>query len=370
MLKTVWLTNLIIDSLNRKDSVIRSYFSHLSSFVDGDECVLFLEEPDKSGRTFIFINEKSACLLPITKEEYPKDLLESLLKERKIKEQDNRVYIPLFFNNTASFGGLIFEGTLGSQDNPEQAIIAFSSIIYSEAMGSITKSFHKTVVEVKGLCVDYKTGKLVNRAVNNVNLQICEKEFTVIIGASGCGKTSMLNAIGGMLTPAEGSVIWKDTDIVGLNEKERTAYRRNDVGFIFQRYNLIGDLTARENVEVAASIVKNHLSAEEVLKMVGLEDKINSYPSQLSGGEQQRVCIARALVKQPKLLLCDEPTGALDTVNADSIIGILQSLAKESGIAVVMITHNPNYVIYADHCISMQNGCIEEEVFQPFAVIK
>ena len=140
------------------------------------------------------------------------------------------------------------------------------------------------------------------------------------------------------------------------------------MGFIFQRYNLIGDLTAKENVEVASSIVKNALSAEEVLKMVGLENKIDSYPSQLSGGEQQRVCIARALVKKPKLLLCDEPTGALDTVNAASIIRILQNLAKESKIAVVMITHNPNYVVCADHCISMRNGCIVEEVFQPFAL--
>lgn len=370
MLQSVWLTSLIIDSFSRSDSVVRSYFSYLNSFFDSDECVMFLEEPDRRGRTYIFINDHSACVLPFSKEEFPEDLILSAMKERRLKTYESKVCIPLFFDNTASFGGIIMDEPLQlpSDDTTEKAIVAFGSIIYSEAMGSITESFHPTVVDIKGLCIDYRVGKLVNRAVNNVKLRICENEFTVITGASGCGKTSMLNAIGGMLTPTEGSILWNDVDIVKLNEKKRTAYRRDDVGFVFQRYNLIGDLTAEENVEVASSIVKNALSAKEVLKMVGLEDKLKSYPSQLSGGEQQRVCIARALVKQPKILLCDEPTGALDTVNAASIIRILQTLAKEKGIAVVMITHNPNYVVCADHCLLMRNGCIVEEVFQPFAL--
>ena len=168
------------------------------------------------------------------------------------------------------------------------------------------------------------------------------------------------------MRPTGGSILWKGKDITVANDKELTLYRREKIGFIFQRYHLISDLTARENVEIAAAIVKNPLSADEVLEMVGLGEKANSYPSQMSGGEQQRVCIARALVKQSDILLCDEPTGALDTENAKQVISVLQKLTQQRGIPVMMITHNPCFSALAGHCITMSNGIIVEEVYQPF----
>ena len=188
----------------------------------------------------------------------------------------------------------------------------------------------------------------------------------MIFGASGSGKSSILNVLGGMLTASNGKVYYYDQDITNLNDEQRTDYRCNAIGFIFQKYNLISGLTVEENIKIASSLVKNPLSVNEVLEMVGLSGKEKKFPNELSGGEQQRVCIARALVKCSKILLCDEPTGALDSENSLRVMRIIQNIAKERGIPVVVITHNPNMVVFADHSITISNGQVVQDVFQPF----
>ena len=220
----------------------------------------------------------------------------------------------------------------------------------------------KALVDIKDLCVDYKSGTNITKAVKNVSLSIFDNQFTIIVGTSGCGKTSLLNCIGTMLTPTSGKVIYDGKNIGDFNDHEKTEYRKNIVGFVFQQYNLIADLTAEENIEVAACLAEDPSPAQDMLKVVGLVDKANNYPSQLSGGEQQRVCIARALAKNPKLLLCDEPTGALDVNNAIKVMTILQKLVKEHNVPVVMITHNPDFLSLADRYIVMSNGGIIEQI--------
>lgn len=221
------------------------------------------------------------------------------------------------------------------------------------------------LVEIKDLCVNYKSGSNITKAVKNVSLKIFDNEFTIIVGTSGCGKTSLLNCIGTMLTPSSGEVIYSGKNVGKFNDHEKTEYRKNIVGFVFQQYNLIADLTAEENIEVAACLAEDPSPAEDMLKVVGLESKAKNYPSQMSGGEQQRVCIGRALAKNPKLLLCDEPTGALDVQNAIKVMTILQKLVKEHNVAVVMITHNPDFLFLADRYIVMSNGEIIEQTENP-----
>ena len=219
------------------------------------------------------------------------------------------------------------------------------------------------LIEIKNLEVSYTTGSYVKKAVNDVSFDIFKGDLTVIMGSSGCGKTSLLNAIGGMLTPSAGSIIYRNTDIAAMNRSQLSRYRRNSVGFIFQHYNLIPNLTAKENVDTAIAIVKNPIPALDSLEMVGLREKAGKYPGQMSGGEQQRVCIARAISKNCELILCDEPTGALDTENAMQIIRILDFLAHKQGTAVVLITHNPAFSGIAEHYIEMSNGKIIKNLY-------
>ena len=369
MIKSVWLTNLIISSLSDAGSLLYSYYTHLINLVNAKESLLCLREPDGADRTYIMISRSSACLLPIPDGTLDGETAEAARQKREALLSNGTLYLPLFFENVDSFGIITVKNVseMPGKESLESALIAFSSVLYAESMGSIVRSFHDTVMHTEKVCVDYQNGKLVNRVVKNVDLNIYEKEFTVIVGASGSGKSSLLNVLGGMLTPSRGKAFWHDTPISDMTEKERTAYRGSTVGFVFQRYNLISDLTAEENIKIAASLVKDPLPVSEVLEMVGLSDKAGSYPSQLSGGEQQRVCIARALVKRAKILLCDEPTGALDTENAASIIKILKNIAKNNAIPVVVITHNPSLVVLADHCITISNGMVVEDILQPFA---
>lgn len=370
MMKSVWLSSLIVMSLNDPVSVLSSYFSHLCSLTGSKNCMMLLVEPDDGGRTYFRLSSESVCITPSPAVNADKEIIDRVMKNRTPEYSGQMLLCPLYFENTASFGTLVFDSVSRQPDSEklQSALIAFSSVLYSESMGSIVKSFHDTVMRVENVCVDYHSGKMTNRAVKNASLEIYGKEFTVIIGSSGSGKSSLINVLGGMLTATEGKVWWKETEVTGMNEKERTAYRANTIGFVFQRYNLISDLTAEENIKIAASLVNNPLSASEVLEMVGLKNKAKSYPSQLSGGEQQRVCIARALVKRAELLLCDEPTGALDTTNALQVITILKNIAKKQGIPVVVITHNPNLVVLADHCITISNGTIADDRLQPFAL--
>ncbi|MCC8066659.1 MAG: ABC transporter ATP-binding protein [Clostridiales bacterium] len=206
----------------------------------------------------------------------------------------------------------------------------------------------------------YRMGEVEIHAVDGIDFEIQKGEFVVIVGPSGAGKTTVLNILGGMDSASSGRVLVDGKDIAKYNQKKLTAYRRNDIGFVFQFYNLVQNLTALENVELAMQICKNPLNAERVLKEVGLGMRMKNFPAQLSGGEQQRVSIARALAKNPKLLLCDEPTGALDYQTGKSILKLLQDMCRERGMTVVVITHNSAIAPMADRVIRIKNGQVSD----------
>ena len=202
----------------------------------------------------------------------------------------------------------------------------------------------------------YQTGEVITKAVDGIDFTVDQGEFALIIGASGAGKTTVLNILGGMDTATSGAVYIDGEDISKWNKKQLTGYRRDDIGFVFQFYNLVQNLTALENVELALQICKDPLDAREVLTDVGLKDRMLNFPAQLSGGEQQRVAIARALAKNPKLLLCDEPTGALDYQTGKAILKLLQDTCRQKGMTVVVITHNMAIAPMADQVIRFKNG--------------
>jgi ABC transporter. len=211
-------------------------------------------------------------------------------------------------------------------------------------------------ISVENVKKRYKMGEVFIDALKGVSFSIEKGEFTVIVGASGAGKTTVLNLLGGMDTADAGSIIVDGRDISRFTGRELTKYRREDIGFVFQFYNLVPNLTARENVELAVQISRNPLDVVETLERVGLGHRLDNFPAQLSGGEQQRVAIARALAKNPKLLLCDEPTGALDYETGKSILKLLQDTAKETGMTVIVITHNSALTAMARKVIRMKSG--------------
>ena len=208
---------------------------------------------------------------------------------------------------------------------------------------------------LKDITKVYKMGEVEIHAVDGINFEIEKGEFVVIVGPSGAGKTTVLNLLGGMDTATSGEIIVDGDDITKYNERQLTGYRRDDIGFVFQFYNLVPNLTAKENVELALQS-KNPLDAQAVLEDVGLGHRLDNFPAQLSGGEQQRVSIARALAKNPKLLLCDEPTGALDYNTGKAILQLLQDMCREKGMTVIVITHNSALAPMADRLIKIKNG--------------
>jgi len=215
-------------------------------------------------------------------------------------------------------------------------------------------------VQLKDVKKYYKMGEVTIHAVDGVNFEIEKGEFVVIVGPSGAGKTTVLNILGGMDNCSEGSSTVDGTDISSYNGKQLTMYRREDIGFVFQFYNLVQNLTAQENVELALQICKDPLDAKEVLTEVGLGERLKNFPAQLSGGEQQRVSIARALAKNPKLLLCDEPTGALDYNTGKAILKLLQDTCRKTGMTVIVITHNSAIAPMADRVIQIKNGRVSK----------
>ena len=213
-------------------------------------------------------------------------------------------------------------------------------------------------VEFHNVGKTYHLGEVEIHALHDASFEVEQGELVVIVGPSGAGKTTLLNILGGMDTLSTGKVLLDGQEISALNRKQLTDYRRHDVGFVFQFYNLIGNLTALENVELANQICKNPLDAQQILTEVGLGDRMKNFPSQLSSGEQQRVAIARALAKNPKLLLCDEPTGALDYQTGKAILQLLQDTARKSGMTVIIITHNSALTAMADRVIRVKSGTV------------
>lgn len=217
-------------------------------------------------------------------------------------------------------------------------------------------------ISFKNVCKEYKMGEIIIKALENTNFDINKGELVVIVGPSGAGKTTALNILGGMDSATSGSVLVDGKDVTKLKNKELIKYRREDIGFVFQFYNLVQNLTAKENVELATQICKDSLNPEDVLEKVGLAERKNNFPSQLSGGEQQRVAIARAIAKNPKLLLCDEPTGALDYKTGKQILKLLQDTARKENMTVLIITHNAAIAPMADKVIHFKNGTAENVV--------
>jgi putative ABC transport system ATP-binding protein len=211
---------------------------------------------------------------------------------------------------------------------------------------------------------DYRLGEVVIHAARDVSFEVNAGEFCIVLGSSGAGKTTVLNLLGGMETATSGKIMVAKQEVTALDEDELTDYRRYKIGFVFQFYNLIPNLTALENVELARQVCKSPLDPEEALRLVGLSERMNNFPAQLSGGEQQRVAIARAICKNPDLLLCDEPTGALDTETGKSIVGVLLDISRKMGKTVIVITHNSLLAPIADRVIEMKNGQVIGDTVQ------
>ncbi len=220
-------------------------------------------------------------------------------------------------------------------------------------------------VEFKDVGKTYGTGEVQVQALKNASFEVEKGELCVIVGPSGAGKTTLLNILGGMDTLTTGQVFLDGQEISRYQKRQLTTYRRQDVGFVFQFYNLVQNLTALENVELASQICKNPLEPAQVLKDVGLQDRMKNFPAQLSGGEQQRVAIARALAKNPKLLLCDEPTGALDYQTGKAILKLLQDTGRSTGMTIIIITHNSALTDMADRVIHVKNGTVASTAVNP-----
>lgn len=225
-------------------------------------------------------------------------------------------------------------------------------------------------IELSKVTKTYKMGDITIMAADKVSFGIEKGELAVVLGPSGAGKTTVLNILGGMDRCDSGTIMVDDKDISKYSDYELTRYRRNDIGFIFQFYNLVPNLTSLENIELTNQICEDTIPAKEVLASVGLKDRINNFPAQLSGGEQQRVAIARALAKKPKLLLCDEPTGALDSKTGQKVLEVLQKACQQYGMTVVIITHNSAIAQIANRVIKMKNGTVEENIInkRPLAI--
>ncbi|MBR0466896.1 MAG: ATP-binding cassette domain-containing protein [Clostridia bacterium] len=216
----------------------------------------------------------------------------------------------------------------------------------------------ETLAVLKDVIKEFPSGDGVSRVLKGINLDIYKNEFVVVLGESGCGKSTMMNIVGGMDFLTDGTLLIEDKDFSHPSDKDLTAFRRNYVGFIFQSYNLMPNLTALENVQFIAELVDNPMSAVEALDKVGLKDKADNYPAQLSGGQQQRVSIARAIVKRPKLILADEPTAALDYTTSIEVLGVIEDIVRNDGATVMMVTHNPEIAKMADRVIKVRGGKI------------
>jgi putative ABC transport system ATP-binding protein len=226
----------------------------------------------------------------------------------------------------------------------------------------------KLLFSLQNICKQYIMGEVTVNALNNINIDIYEGEFLVILGASGSGKSTLLNLIGGMDSPTSGKIFFKDKELSAYTPKQFTMYRRENIGFVFQFYNLVPSLTAKENIDMATEISKNPTDSYEMLELVGLKERGGHFPSQLSGGEQQRVSIARAVAKKPEVLLCDEPTGALDYTTGKNVLQFLQKINNETGTTLIIITHNAGIADMGNRVIKMRDGEVQEIIINEHPV--
>lgn len=366
MIDSAWIVPLLVKQLNLKDNLLYEEHRRLKELFGADRDTIVLLTPDGKIDSALRCDGDSAVEVTTEGMKVP-DCLSGFETDELTTETEEGTVVILRAENTSAFGYVLLEKakiSISEEDRNAQRIIrSFGNFIYYEFMGSIVQSVHEPALQVRDLEVSYSNNA---KIVKGVSFDICKGEFTVLLGHSGCGKTSTVNVLGGMLKGSGGQVLFGNKDVTRMNKKELSEYRRDSVGFIFQHYNLIDNLTAGENIEIASTLVKNSMSVDEALALVGLEHKKNRYPGEMSGGEKQRVSIARALAKKSKLLICDEPTGALDSMNANHVISLLQNVAKDTGIPVITITHNPEYSVLADHYLYMSDGLITKDYWQPF----
>ena len=365
MIDSVWIVPVLIKLLSLKDNILYETHRRFKEIFHAEMDYIILLSPDGDIDTALWCKDDSVVEISHHSMKIPQCVTNG--SGDIIYHTVEGTVVLLKTDKTNVFGYILFPGLNCPVAVDDQAAIkaadSLSVCIYAETMGGIIQSVHKPVLKVRNLEVSYPNN---SRVVKGISFDICKDEFTVLLGRSGCGKSSTVNVIGGMLKASGGHVYYGDRDITMMNERELSDYRLNTVGFIFQHYNLIDNLTAGENIELASSLAKDSLSVDEALSLVGLEHKKNRYPGEMSGGEKQRVSIARALAKKSKLLICDEPTGALDSANANHVIALLQDIAKNEGVAVITITHNPEYSVLADHYLYMKDGLITKDYLQPF----
>lgn len=269
------------------------------------------------------------------------------------------------FSNENGIEGLISvskeEGTFGEDEvDMYNILVLLVDTLIKDKFVNISWENKKKVMSISNITKDFESGGIITNVLKGINFDIFEGEFLCLLGESGCGKSTLLNIIGGMDEATSGEVIFGDNNILNYSEKELTEYRRHNIGFIFQNYNLMPNLTAKENLDLIGELVKNPLDSVEALKLVGLQDKLGNYPSQLSGGQQQRVSIARALIKNPKIIMADEPTAALDYQTSVEVLEALENVIKEKHTTLVMVTHNEEISKMADRVIRFRNGKIYE----------
>ena len=366
MIDSVWIVPLLVKQLSVKDNIIYEAHKRLKECFQAERDCIILLSPGGDIDTVIRCDGDNAVEISKRGMTVP-DCVSMSAGDEIIYQLEEGTAVLLKTDKTTAYGYVLFSGlscpVSGEDHDAVSAAKSLGSVIYYEVMGSIIQSVHEPVLRVRDLEVSY-SGNL--KVVKGISFDIRKDEFTVLLGKSGCGKSSTVNVLGGMLKASGGHVYFGDREVTSMNERELSEYRMNTVGFVFQHYNLIDNLTAGENIELASSLVRDSLSVEEALALVGLENKRDCYPGEMSGGEKQRVSIARALAKKSRLLICDEPTGALDSANADRVIDLLQGIAKNEGVPVITITHNPEYSVLADHYLYMNDGIITKDYMQPF----
>lgn len=362
------------NSLYSSDNLISSIYSNIKMLVENkyaDYAILWFGENENAITPYYWLCPydlaKAKCSEHV-KSSYINNKIvikkeDSELKKYFSEEIKNIIYLPLEVNNK-TIG--VLEFIKKSNEFPNESVETFKivSLIISKAIAKKNilvnkKEDKELLLAIKDLYKTYDNGIIKNKVLKGINIDIYKGEFLCILGESGCGKSTLLNIIGGLIDTDKGSLLFNGKEIIGLSERELTKHRRENIGYIFQSYNLMPNLTAKQNLDLIAELLKTSNSSEEMLKLVGMEDKIDSYPSELSGGQQQRVSIARALVKNPILILADEPTAALDCETSKGVLEVFEKVVR-NGQTLIVVTHNENITKIADRIIRLKNGKIYE----------